>query len=81
MARPRVPGSAARQPLHELIARGISDSVNDPLEEMRGKNTGGKQKKKRRAKDLGTWLPNLTSLGTLSTQLLPCAVLHDVPEP
>lgn len=45
VARPRVPGSAARQPLHELIARGISDSVNDPLEEMRGKNTGGKEKK------------------------------------
>lgn len=46
VARPRVPGSAARQPLHELIARGISDSVNDPLEEMRGKNTGGKEQKK-----------------------------------
>lgn len=46
VARPRVPGSAARQSLHELIARGISDSVNDPLEEMRGKNTGGKEQKK-----------------------------------
>lgn len=44
VARPCPPRSAERQPLHELIARGISDSVNDPLEEMRGKNTGGKQK-------------------------------------
>lgn len=42
VARHRVPTSAARQRLHELIARGISDSVNDPLEEMRGKNIGGK---------------------------------------
>jgi len=79
VARPRVPQSAARQPLYELIARGISDSVNDPLEEMKGKNTGGKQNK-RRAKDLGVWLSNLTSSGTLSTQPLHCATLHEVPE-